>query len=381
MLNPFKTQTEKSVLSRTTITKMILSKRGASESFIVTLKRKVRKYSDDQLRDDHGRWTAGGVSGETSKVIFEVAPNPDDKAALDKWNSMTPKERFDRSQEVAKEYVPKILAAQGIQGGEIKTQYGSYLDDTNASFTLELPDGTKAEDVVNATKALGYNLSQQSMMTISDQPFPGAKEVDAVHIKSDEQFTLQSTDSVYSGLRGIENSAGEKGVGGATTVGDTMSVINYPEYETDRLIMDTPSLTSAIVDKMNTTPGNYEIHTSKVYSWMPTMEADYGSYKNSASHEGQSMAGQSVQGASGDLRSEITAAVSKAFDWFFKRQAGFTTAFKEEVIAAVLKGGPGSGPRAGAGRTPPETTGRRRPSFDAYRNNSDLIARQRGKNN
>ena len=288
-----------------------------------------KKYSESEPRDFHGRWTAGGGGGEASRVVFEVAPNPDNSIAMDRWNKLSAEEKSARSKEVAKEYVPKILAEQGVHG-ELKEQIGSFQDDTNASFSLNLAEGTNPDQIVDATKALGYNLSQKSMMTISDKPFPNSQEMDAIHIVSNSKdFTFNSAQDLYNSLREIKAGT-DSAVGGQTTVGSHMVILNPDAYK----VMDTGALTAAIKEKLDKLPDDYTIYTSKINAWFAEEGTDYGGHKNNQPATGATTPGQSIQTASSGFRDAITQAVTKILHRFFKER--FTKKFREEVIYKVV---------------------------------------------
>jgi ppGpp synthetase/RelA/SpoT-type nucleotidyltranferase len=323
------TQQIKKVISKGAIVRFQLGSNRARE---------IKKYSPEQPRDYHGRFGSGGSAAlkeppgrfGSGSVIFEFAPNPDNKEASDRWNALSNQEKADRSQKLADEYIPKILADAGIKGGEVKSQIGSYENDTNKSFTLVMPEDSDPTSVVEATKALGYNLSQKSMMTVSDDPFPNSESVDAINIECSKEFSLLQAKSLYDGLRTITTADGAPAIGGQTTNGKTMSILNFGGA------MDTDTLRGKVDAYLKTFPGEYETHTSQVHSWFAT-EGDYGTYKVSGSsgREGgqqEGRVGEPVQQASGDYRSEIASIVSKAFQWAL-----------EAIKKAVLKGGPGSG--------------------------------------
>lgn len=286
----------------------------------------VEKYDPEQARDDHGKWTSGaGDGGTTSRIVFEVAPNPDDKGAVERWNKLTPQEKLDRSELVAREYVPKILAEQGLNG-QIQSQTGSYGDSTTASFSLQLPSGTDPNDIVEATKALGYNLSQKEMVALDSKPFPGSEEMGYIHIQQSKDFSLQDAESVYGGIRGIE-SGGQKAVGGQTTVGNEMLVLNPSAYA----VMDTKSLAEEIGKKLGP---EYTVSSGTVNAWFASQEKDYGeSY--SPKTWGSSAGQQTVGKPPGTLRDAITQAVTKAFQWFLKEK--FTKAYRQEIIQKIHK--------------------------------------------
>ena len=295
-------------------------KRAISRETITRLQvniRPVKKYNPNH--GYHGQFSSGSAVAVSpgrfgsGSVIFEFAPNPDNLVASERWNALSHQEKADRSQKLADEYIPKILDAQGIKGGEVISQIGSYENDTNKSFTLVMPEGSDPTSIVGTTKALGYNLSQKSMMTVADSPFPGSEPTDAIHIESSKEFSLLSAKSMYDDLRTIKV-GDQNAIEGQTTNGKTMSILNIGKA------MDTDSLMGAIRERL---PEGYQIHKSIAYYWMPTEEKDYGENSNYRSYGRQGgqqggRLGEPVQQASGDYRREIAALVTKFFQWIGK---------------------------------------------------------------
>lgn len=309
-------QKSKGEFSRETVAKMILRKSAP---------RIIQKFNPNH--DEKGRFGTG------SGVVFEVAPNPDTRSAADKWNALSDQEKFSRSQQVQAEYIPKILADRGIKGGVVSTQYGSYQDDTNTSFNLQLPEGALAQDVIDATRGIGFNFSQKSMIAIDTNPFPGSEPVDSVEITAPKEFTLQSTKDLYTQLRTLEV-GGKKAVGGATTVGRTMAVLNFDK------VMDTPALVQAIKDKI-TEPG-WEVHAYQVHSWFAT-EADYGTGHETGLPSTGGQQGEHFQPAHSDFRAAVTAAVTKILGWLKGNVETIAAQQNWPTADDFVKGGLGSG--------------------------------------
>jgi hypothetical protein len=87
------------------------------------------------------------------RVIFEVAPDPNNKALTEKWRSLPNDTRIEISNRIGNTIIKKALEQFGLTG-YVDTQVGSYLDDTNPSFALYLDSG----DAVNIAKFLGFVL-------------------------------------------------------------------------------------------------------------------------------------------------------------------------------------------------------------------------------
>lgn len=210
----------------------------------------------------------GSVSGDTgragvtldqgpapesgTRILFEVAPDPNNVELTRQWDLLDPERKIAVSQNIAQDLIPKILAAVGGEG-KLAIQFGGYQGATNPSFSLTLAKGTDPSVVTDATKIAGYALGQDSMMVVAHEAFPGASDVDVITVDGVEDAT-----GTYDRLWELEQD-GEKLVGGHTTVGGQMSILNYSN-------MDSAQLAQLISDKLG---GEHEVSIHKGFAWFP----------------------------------------------------------------------------------------------------------------
>lgn len=224
------------------------------------------------------------------RVIFEVAPDPNNKALTDKWRSLSNELRIKISEKIGNTIIKSALTEFGLKG-YVDTQVGSYLDDTNPSFALYLDSG----DSVAMAKFLGYVLSQDSMMVVSPKAGKGLDQTGAVRVNIGD-VPASKVDKIYQQLREIEVD-GEKPVGGQSYMNGHMVVLNYSNVPTDQLA-------KLINDKLD---DNYEVITEDVYTAFPEKK-DYD-YANPSS-DPRGNAGVLRQ-AGRDLRTEATRLLQK----------------------------------------------------------------------
>jgi hypothetical protein len=229
------------------------------------------------------------------RVIFEVAPDPNNKALTDKWRSLPNEVRIKISDKIGNTIIKNALEKLGLTG-YVDTQVGSYLDDTNPSFALYLDSG----DSVAAAKFLGYALSQDSMMVVSPKEGKGLDQTGAVRINIGD-VPASKVDKIYQQLREIEVD-GEKPVGGQSYMNGHMVVLNYSGVPTDQLA-------KLINDKLD---DKYEVIIEDVYTAFPEKK-DYD-YANPSS-DPRGNAGVLRQ-ASRDLRAEATRLLQKELKQF-----------------------------------------------------------------
>ena len=149
-------------------------------------------------------------------VIFEVAPDPNNVELSARWNALPPAAQLAISDTVSKSVLPSVLEAAEAEGS-VSPQIGSYLEDTNPSFSLRLTSG----DPAAVANAVGFVLSQDSMVALSADAFEGSFEAGAVRIQVGDK-SLQEIDAIYQTLRGIE---GFPQIGGQSTTDGQMTLI------------------------------------------------------------------------------------------------------------------------------------------------------------
>jgi hypothetical protein len=230
------------------------------------------------------------VTPKRKKVIFEVAPDPNNKALTAKWNTLPNEIRIEISDRIGNQIIKDALNEFGIKG-YVDTQVGSYLDDTNPSFALYLESG----DSVAMANFLGYALSQDSMMVVSPKEAKGLDKTGAVRVNIGNA-SAKKVDEIYQQLREIEVD-GEKPIGGQSFMNGHMVVLNYSNVPTNELAV-------LINDKLEQ---KYEVITEDVYTSFPEKK-DYD-YANPSS-DPRGNAGVLRQ-ASRDLRSEATRLLQK----------------------------------------------------------------------
>ncbi len=198
------------------------------------------------------------------KVIFEVAPDPNNTELTSLWRSLPQERRLEISNEIVKDIIAKAKKDLGFDG-RVFPQVGSYLDDTNPSFALFLESG----DSIEISKFIGYALSQDSMMVVSPRPGAGLEKTGAVVVDVKTQ-SASEIDAVYQQLRNIRVN-GEQIVGGQTTMNNKMIILNYSGVKTEDF--------AKLVDQE--LKGDYDVEVTDVYSAFPEKkDYDYASPEN-----------------------------------------------------------------------------------------------------
>lgn len=238
-----------------------------------------------QVLRSGGQKSPGSAKQSRARVNFEIAPDPNDTGLAGAWNSVSAEKRYDISRYVAEKVIPQALKALGVTG-EMTSQVGSYLDDTNVSFALQLDQADRAD---NVQKFLGFVLSQDSMMTVSGDDFPGSERVGAVTVEIGDA----DPGKIYQQLRSIKVD-GEQIIGGQSTAAGQMVILNYSPVSTEKLA---ELVNTKLKDK-------YKVNIDEVFASFPSKE-EYG-YASERSQGSAATEGSPLQRDANYLRGEAT---------------------------------------------------------------------------
>ena len=250
---------------------------------------------------------AGGTRGERSAaeaarseaegltkpggVLFEVAPDPNDAELTAAWDSLSEDAKAQLSSSVASDMVPKVLSALGATGS-VKEQVGGYLGATNPSLVLKVDS---PEQSLPVAKLLGYVLSQDSMVSLSETEVAEHDRVGVVTLALPENYGEPEIAALYDRLWELEHK-GEKLVGGHTTAGGKMAILNFSELTTEELA-------KTIDDHLG---GEFSVDGDEIYAAFPQKEEyGYGSDNEKGTATGRSP----VQERGGNLRAEASEAI------------------------------------------------------------------------
>ena len=254
-----------------------------------------RTYEGDAQRAIDERGDAGAGEAAEARVMFEVAPDPNDAALTEQWNALSDAERLEISQQVAAQVVPKVLTELSTTG-DFVMQLGGYLGATNPSMTLRLD---RPELAVQAAKLLGHALAQDSMMVVTETQAIGTEPVGAVTISLPEGYGANEVAALYDRLFELQEN-GEPLVGGHTTANGQMTILNY-----------SPLSSEDLAGRINEHLGDeFQIHVDQVYSAFP-QKSEYG-YASDQQDGATAPGKSSAQRRPDRLRSEATQLVREA---------------------------------------------------------------------
>jgi len=189
---------------------------------------------------------------KAQKIIFDIAPNPDDVELTRQWNALSVDQKQRISQEILDTVLPRAMQSLGIEG-YIVNQIGSYENDTNPSFGLFVKKGT-TEQIQELANMLGYALRQKEMVVASPKEAKGLSKNGAIRIEVGD-INLEEADRIYQSLRDIRVN-GKQILDGQTTVHGNMVVLNFSNLKIDKFA-------KTIHDHLR---GDYNIVIDDVYS-------------------------------------------------------------------------------------------------------------------
>ena len=194
-----------------------------------------------------------------TSVSFEIAPDPKNKSAVNRWNQMSESDKYSLSNRVGSEISQKIIEDTGAFAN-VKAQVGSYKEATNPSYEIKLDDG----DPVKLAKNLGFVLDQESMSIISSENFEGAFKSNAIDIDVGN-LDVSRIKEIYDTLRTVE---GVPQITGQSTLDGNMLILLDQDAN--------PRLVSEAFDRA--LDGRYDINFSEVFASFPEKpEYDYAS--------------------------------------------------------------------------------------------------------
>jgi len=200
-----------------------------------------------------------------ARVMFEVAPDPNNTELSARWDAVPFERKIEISQRVAEKIMPQVFKLAGVRA-KMTTQLGGYLEKTSPSFAALVPSTASAQQLMDVARLGGFGLAQDSMMVLDSKPFEGSSPTGLITITLPENMVNQkSVDEVYQDLRRVS----PENISGHTTVGQEM-VLAVPSASMD-------DLASKIESVLGDRPETFVLKTGNGQIAFPSKEEyDYG---------------------------------------------------------------------------------------------------------
>jgi hypothetical protein len=200
-----------------------------------------------------------------ARVMFEVAPDPNNAELSARWDAVPFERKIEISQRVAEKIMPQVFKLAGVRA-KMTTQLGGYLEKTSPSFAALVPSTASAQQLMDVARLGGFGLAQDSMMVLDSKPFEGSSPTGLITITLPENMVDQkSVDAIYQDLRQVS----PENISGHTTVGQEM-VLAVPSASMD-------DLASKIESVLGNRPETFILKTGNGQMAFPSKEEyDYG---------------------------------------------------------------------------------------------------------
>ncbi len=172
------------------------------------------KFNPNQPRHEQGNREGGRWRSTTGgSVVFEIAPDPDDKEALERWNALSDDERARITEVMADEFAPQITERMGVEA-EMFDAVGGFKGQINPSRILVVND--RAFEVAGA---LGQLFDQQAMVVYGV----------GKGYETNNMISIDVGDATPAQLRGVQKQLGEFAEDGWTYRDGRVEILNFSE--------------------------------------------------------------------------------------------------------------------------------------------------------
>ena len=209
-----------------------------------------------------------------ARVMFEVAPDPDNLDLMARWEAVPFERKIVISQKVAEKIMPQVFRLAGVRA-KLTTQLGGFLENTSPSFAAVLPSTASAEQLMDVARLGGFGLSQQEMMVLDSKPFKGSSLTGLITVTLPENMVDQeSVQEVYLAVRQVS----PENIRGHTTVGREMVLAVPSDSMAD--------LTSKVAAVLSARPEPFAIDSKEGQSaFVKNTEYDYDNQTGNQSPE------------------------------------------------------------------------------------------------
>lgn len=202
------------------------------------------------------------------QLSVEVAPNPNDAEATQRWTKLPAGLRSEVSHRVLMQVLPLVFTEVGTLGQSVET-VGGFGDKVNPSFRVTL---SSPQQTMLAGRILGELLNQQSIMVTSRDPMVGTQQADLVQIELPPGFASSDANSIYALLRdAIRSESRESLIQGFTADGEFMDIV----WSADD-VARTGVSSMQLGELVHATLPNLDVRVASIYAKKLEQGTDYG---------------------------------------------------------------------------------------------------------
>lgn len=182
-------------------------------------------------------------------VNAEVAPDPRNKEAAEKWGRLTEVDKLGITKEVMDRVATKVFDNMGLQGWSVDYTSGMFEGGINPSAILRAPDGTSTELLGEVMRVLGYVLDQKGMVAFDESNTTSESQAGFVKVVLPEGLSTDKIDLIRKEIAArVPQAEGDTVRDGAIVYGNFSAYNDSIETLTDQQFYD------VIADVVDTMP-------------------------------------------------------------------------------------------------------------------------------
>jgi hypothetical protein len=291
--------------------------------------------ADDIVRTPVNRQAAQGLAFKPSEryTTVEVAPDPEDKKAVEAWNSFNEASKKIVTEKVANDMLPKIASDMGLPEPIITHIIGGFLKETNPSVLVEFPSDIPYEKQMEFAKVAGHLLKQQAVITF-DEANKTDDQAFFVGLTPSRELSYEETSELYKKINDqMEEAAGFTGKTDQLVFGNFSEMSNEDFYTKLKSVVD--EVGTGVDYGINTVQHEFRSNYIETGSPDTLNETQYGKGNTQEGGTG----GDSIRGAQGRfdaLQTATNEAVRGAIESERASAAGETTGVTATPQASVM---------------------------------------------
>lgn len=172
-------------------------------------------------------------------ISAEVAPDPRDAKAKDRWDALTPVDKLGITKEVMDALAAKVFDNMGLDGWSVEYTSGMFEGGINPSAILRAPGGTSTETLSEAMRVFGYLLDQKGMVAFDESNTTSESQAGFVKVVLPEGLSTDRIDAIRAEIAArVPQAEGDTVRDGAIVYGNFSAYNDNIETLTDEQFGD-----------------------------------------------------------------------------------------------------------------------------------------------
>ncbi|MFZ5483698.1 MAG: hypothetical protein ACOZB0_05640 [Pseudomonadota bacterium] len=131
-------------------------------------------------------------------INIEVAPDPRDQEATDRFNALPETDRAAITQEVAGPIIDDVMLRLGIRNFDVQYTLGGFQGGTQPSLVVRFGDKVSYEQMLEASQVLGSLWKQQAVIVYDESDKSGGVQTQFVKVVPDRSLSYDETKQLFS---------------------------------------------------------------------------------------------------------------------------------------------------------------------------------------